>query len=124
MSQKEVIEPRIYIAAERTFLAWIRTAVGLIAFGFVVEKFDFFLKQLPIMLHTKINVNGHFEGMGFIFIFFGISTLVIGELNFIKTIDDINKGAYKTRKALYIAYGLIIFVCMIILASMLIGVNL
>jgi len=124
VSQKEVIDPRIYMAAERTFLAWIRTAIGLIAFGFVVEKFDFFLKQLSIMLHTNININGHFEGMGFVFIFFGISTLIIGGLNFIKTIDDINKGTYKTHKALYIAYGLIIFVCMIILASMLIGVNL
>jgi Predicted membrane protein len=41
VSQKEVIDPRIYMAAERTFLAWIRTAIGLIAFGFVVEKFDF-----------------------------------------------------------------------------------
>ncbi len=33
-------------ANERTFLAWVRTSVGLMAFGFVVEKFSFFLKEL------------------------------------------------------------------------------
>jgi putative membrane protein len=37
---------RVHLANERTFLAWIRTAVGIMAFGFVVEKFSFFLKYL------------------------------------------------------------------------------
>jgi uncharacterized membrane protein YidH (DUF202 family) len=32
------------VANERTFLAWIRTAIGIMAFGFVVEKFSLFLK--------------------------------------------------------------------------------
>jgi len=36
---KEVVDPRIYMAGERTFLSWIRTAIGLIVFGFVIEKF-------------------------------------------------------------------------------------
>jgi len=34
------------MANERTFLAWIRTSVGIMAFGFVVEKFALFIKQL------------------------------------------------------------------------------
>ena len=34
------------MANERTFLAWIRTSIGIMAFGFVVEKFALFLKQL------------------------------------------------------------------------------
>jgi Predicted membrane protein len=42
VAAKEIIDPRIYMAAERTFLAWVRTGIGLIAFGFVIEKFDFF----------------------------------------------------------------------------------
>lgn len=36
-------DPRLYMAAERTFLAWIRTSISLITFGFVLEKFDYFL---------------------------------------------------------------------------------
>ena len=31
-------DPRIYMAAERTFLAWIRTGLALMAFGFVVAR--------------------------------------------------------------------------------------
>jgi putative membrane protein len=34
-------DPRVYFAAERTLLAWIRTGVALIAFGFVVAKVGF-----------------------------------------------------------------------------------
>ena len=33
------IDSRIYMAAERTFLAWIRTGVALMGFGFVVARF-------------------------------------------------------------------------------------
>jgi uncharacterized membrane protein YidH (DUF202 family) len=39
LNLKEVVDPRIYMAGERTFLSWIRTAIGLIVFGFVIEKF-------------------------------------------------------------------------------------
>jgi putative membrane protein len=33
-----------HAANERTFLAWIRTAIAVMAFGFLVEKFDLFLE--------------------------------------------------------------------------------
>jgi putative membrane protein len=35
---------RDHLANERTFLAWVRTAVALMTFGFVVDKFDLFLR--------------------------------------------------------------------------------
>ena len=38
------------MANERTFLAWIRTSIGIMAFGFVVEKFALFMKQMAIIL--------------------------------------------------------------------------
>lgn len=46
-----------YMANERTFLAWIRTSIGIMAFGFVVEKFALFLKQLSFLL-GKSNFTG------------------------------------------------------------------
>jgi putative membrane protein len=39
-------DPRVYLAAERTFLAWIRTNLALMAFGFVVSRFGLFLRVL------------------------------------------------------------------------------
>jgi inner membrane protein YidH len=39
-------ERLLYFAAERTIMAWIRTAAGLMALGFVIDRFSFFLRQL------------------------------------------------------------------------------
>lgn len=40
------------LANERTFLAWLRTSLGLIAFGFVIEKFALFSNQVQEWLHS------------------------------------------------------------------------
>jgi putative membrane protein len=40
-------DPRIYFAAERTLLAWLRTGIAVMAFGFVVARFGLFLSLLP-----------------------------------------------------------------------------
>ena len=46
MDDTSANDPRIYMAAERTFLAWIRTGVALMGFGFVVARFGLFLREL------------------------------------------------------------------------------
>ncbi|MGB3551455.1 MAG: DUF202 domain-containing protein [Candidatus Binatus sp.] len=38
-----------YLAAERTLLAWIRTGLALMGFGFVVARFGLFLQQLEVV---------------------------------------------------------------------------
>jgi putative membrane protein len=40
-------DPRVYFAAERTLLAWIRTGIAVMAFGFVVARFGLFLSLIP-----------------------------------------------------------------------------
>ncbi len=39
-------DPRIFFAAERTLLAWIRTGLAMMGFGFVVARFGLFLREL------------------------------------------------------------------------------
>jgi putative membrane protein len=39
-------DPRVYFAAERTMLAWLRTGIAIMAFGFVVERLGLFLRLL------------------------------------------------------------------------------
>ena len=40
------MDPRTYLAAERTLLAWIRTGLAMMGFGFVVARFGLFLREL------------------------------------------------------------------------------
>jgi putative membrane protein len=39
-------DPRIRMAAEQTLLAWVRTGLSLMGFGFVVSRFGLFLREL------------------------------------------------------------------------------
>jgi putative membrane protein len=41
-------DPRVFFAAERTLLAWIRTGLTIMGFGFVVARFGLFLSLLAI----------------------------------------------------------------------------
>ncbi len=40
-----VDDPRVYLAAERTFLAWVRTSVSLMGFGFVIARFALWTRE-------------------------------------------------------------------------------
>src|SRR5512135_1952035 len=41
---------RVHMANERTFLAWVRTSISVMAFGFVVERFSLFVRQMAAYL--------------------------------------------------------------------------
>lgn len=66
----ELNDPRVFFAAERTALAWNRTALTLMAFGFAIERFGLFMQ----MLAEKNAVSNH-VGPSF---WFGLVFIVLG----------------------------------------------
>jgi|SRR5579862_291172 len=56
MDAPKVATPRAglsdYLAAERTLLAWIRTGLALMGFGFVVARFGLFLQEFQAIQHA------------------------------------------------------------------------
>ncbi len=89
-----------HAANERTFLAWVRTAIAMMGFGFVVERFDLFIRATPIVLaaHTTSEHNlrlGELAGLAVMVA--GLVMLVVAIWRFTKTsreIDDetLHKG--------------------------------
>lgn len=49
MADQDERDPRVYFAIERTFLAWTRTGLALMTFGFVIARLGLFLKQMQGM---------------------------------------------------------------------------
>ncbi len=75
-NQKKTGNASDHLANERTFLAWIRTAVAIMAFGFVVVKFSLFVRQLSLAFTDKAIV---LPGKGYSGII-GLSLVALGSL--------------------------------------------
>jgi len=95
-------DPRIYMAAERTFLAWIRTGIALMAFGFVVARFGLFLRE--IALKNSVPVEQHNNGtslaIGIALIVAGIMVNLIAAIRHHRYIRALDRGQFRQ------AYGL------------------
>ena len=83
-----------HAANERTFLAWVRTAIALIGFGFVVERFNLFLRASRSALSVPVaqlpNLRfGEEAGIGLIVL--GLGIIAVATWRFLgtaKAIDD------------------------------------
>ena len=84
-----------HAANERTFLAWVRTAIAIMAFGFLVEKFDLFLEIASASLAARdLSVGGRLLGnvAGLLLIALGAATMVLAIVRFRKTAVDIDSA--------------------------------
>jgi putative membrane protein len=82
-----------YLAAERTFLAWIRTGLALMGFGFVVARFGLFLEVLRT---GRANFQPQTYGLSFWFgtglIVLGVFVNVASAWNHIRLIHHLQRG--------------------------------
>ncbi len=74
-----------HAANERTFLAWVRTAIAVMAFGFVIEKFDLFLRAVASQaVLEKVAPHGQkfANAAGLAFIAIGVAMIVLAGIRF------------------------------------------
>lgn len=88
-----------HAANERTFLAWVRTGIATIAFGYVIEKFNLFMLTLADA-NAAIDAKHHFSTKlsgplgrydGTVLVFVGIVLILVAAARFVRTgrlIDD------------------------------------
>jgi putative membrane protein len=84
-----------HAANERTFLAWVRTSIAIMAFGFLVEKFDLFLEFASKSLAARMpSVGGQLIGniAGLLLIALGGVMMVLAIIRFRRTAIDIDSA--------------------------------
>ena len=92
----ESTRAREHLANERTLLAWIRTAIAIMAFGFLVERFDLFLEAMaPSLPGRALSPLGHQFGnvAGLVLIVAGTAMVALAMLRFIRTAKAIDSDA-------------------------------
>jgi putative membrane protein len=91
---KQDADVRDRLAAERTFLAWIRTRIALMGFGFVVARFGLFLQQFRVIQGVSFGTVSCLSlWFGTALIVAGVVTNVLSAPNHARLVRDLDQGA-------------------------------
>ena len=94
-----------YLAAERTLLAWIRTGLAMMGFGFVVARFGLFLKELSMARgSTAMQHPGVSLWFGTALIVIGVAVNGIAGLRHLRLVRALNAGQVRGPRS-----GLLVF---------------
>jgi putative membrane protein len=103
-------DPRVYFAAERTLLAWIRTGITTIGLGFVVAKFGLFLRFLAPHDAIPVHKQGISLLIGLVLVVLGAATCLGAAVQFQRFVRTLSPQELPPRWASsfagWIAYGM------------------
>jgi len=112
-----------HLANERTFLAWIRTSVGIMAFGFVVVKFSLFVKQISLILGKEdvVPSKGYSGTVGIVLVGVGTITAVLSYMRYKSSARQLDVGGYRHSSMLITILTAFIFLVSVFLIVYLIN---
>lgn len=90
-------DPRVLLAAERTFLAWIRTGVALMGFGFVVARFGIFLRELRLADPAHEAEGSLSVPIGIVLVALGVLTTAAAAYRHRRDVEAIREGVFAER---------------------------
>lgn len=110
--RKGVRNRRVHMANERTFLAWIRTSIAIMAFGFVVEKFALFVRQLEYLLgiQKEIPHKGYSSFFGIVLVALGAAIGVLAFVRYKQVERQIEDNTYRPSRILALLLALSVLV--------------
>jgi len=126
LSRKKNIDPKNLMAVERATASLIGISISLIAFGFVIEKFDLFLylvsnelKLKHIQIPKKLISLQFYNYLGIVIIMAGILTALYTYRYYTKWIEYLQEGKIDTDRRVYFYLSLFISILgILILISM------
>ena len=85
-------DPRVRLAAERTLLAWIRTGLALMGFGFVVARFGLFLQELAAVEALPPRSSGWSLYFGTALVLVGVFVNIAAGFGHVRLIAKLDRG--------------------------------
>jgi len=84
------------MAAERTFLAWLRTGIALMGFGFVVARFGLFLREISAsQAAIALPYSGFSLPVGILLITLGIAVNIVAAIRHHRCVRAIDQGQFR-----------------------------
>jgi len=109
-----------HLANERTFLAWIRTSISIIVFGFVVAKFGITLREFLRVQGGAARESGMSLLIGVAFMAMGIFMSLVATIRYRTTMRRLESGQFEPAGAIVVVLGVIAALFGVILAVYLI----
>ncbi|HTF81303.1 MAG TPA: DUF202 domain-containing protein [Cytophagales bacterium] len=114
--------PNDHLANERTFLAWVRTSIGVMAFGFALVKFSLFIAQLSFMFgkQKELGSQEFSSVMGTVLVIVGAITIAFSYYRYKRIEYRLNKGVYNNSSllvTLFTAFILLVSIFLIVFVN-------